>query len=169
MANYLSFFRIIIALPVVGAILMDQTAMAIVLFLAGALSDLIDGKVARERGEEGTLGKLLDPLADKVLVLSALTAMIEVQMVKALPVILLLVRELSISFMRSLAVQQGVVISASVLGKAKTFLEFTSVLLILSGFWIGTALLWASVALAYISLYDYIRVYLRSTSGLNYH
>jgi len=169
MANALSFFRIIIALPVVGAILMGQMNLALVLFLLGALSDLLDGKIAREKGSEGSFGKLLDPFADKVLILSALIALIEAGLVKALPVILLAIRELSISFLRSLAVGQGLVIQASALGKAKTFLENGSVILILAGSGSGNVLLWASVALAYISLYDYIKTYIRSASGLNYH
>jgi CDP-diacylglycerol--glycerol-3-phosphate 3-phosphatidyltransferase len=169
MANYLSFFRILIALPVVGSILTGQLTLALILFILGALSDLIDGKLARNRGQEGNFGKLLDPFADKVLVLSALVALIEVQMVKALPVILILARELSISFLRSVAVEHGVVMSATFLGKTKTFLEFISVVLLLTGSGLGAFAIWTAVALAYISLYDYIRVYLRSGSGLNYH
>ena len=169
MANALSFFRILIALSVVGAILTDQITLALILFVLGALSDLIDGKVARERGEEGSLGKLLDPFADKVLVISALIALIDAGYVQSLPVILLTIRELAISFLRSLAVGQGMVIQASAMGKAKTFLENTAVIAFLSGLQVSNFLLWSSVALAYISLYDYIKTYIRSVSGLNYH
>ncbi len=169
MANALSFFRILIALPVVGAILTGQVTLALILFLLGALSDLIDGKVAREKGEEGSFGKLLDPFADKVLVISTLIALVEAGHVKSLPVILLTIRELAISFLRSVAVGQGIVMQASALGKAKTFLENTAIILFLGGFQFGSVVLWSSVGLAYISLYDYIKSYIRSASGLNYH
>ncbi len=169
MANALSFFRILIALPVVGAILTDQMTLALLLFILGALSDLLDGKVARDRGEEGSFGKLIDPFADKVLVISSMIALVEVGTVKSLPVILITIRELAISFLRSVAVGHGLVIPASTLGKSKTLLEMVAVVLLLKGFEIGSAVLWSAVALAYISLYDYIRSYIRSASGLNYH
>ncbi len=169
MANALSFFRILIALPVVGAILTDQITLALILFVLGSISDLIDGKVARERGEEGSLGKLLDPFADKVLVISALIALVDAGYLHSLPVILLTIRELAISFLRSIAVGQGIVIQASAMGKAKTFFENSAVIAFLAGFQASNLLLWSSVALAYISLYDYIKTYIRSVSGLNYH
>ncbi len=167
MANYLTFFRIIIALPIAGLILTDQIWIALTLFIVASITDLLDGYVARSKGEEGNLGKLLDPFADKILVIATLIALVENGMVKALPVILITARELTISFLRSLATAHGVIMSASILGKIKAFLEFTAIILILGGLPFGSLALWSAVAFAYLSLYDYIREYIRS-SGLNY-
>lgn len=167
MANYLTFFRIIVALPIAGLILTDQLRIALYLFIMASITDLLDGYVARSKGEEGSLGKLLDPFADKILVIATLIALIENGMVEALPVILITARELTISFLRSLATAHGIIMSASILGKIKAFLEFTAVILILGELPFGFLVLWSAVAFAYLSLYDYIREYLRS-SGLNY-
>jgi len=168
MANLMTLFRILVTVPLVLAILREQYEVAFVFALAGALSDAADGKIARLNGEENSIGKLLDPLADKIFVLSTLIALVEVDRVGAFPVILLLLRELSVSFLRSFAVSQGVLISASLLGKLKTFLEFSAVLLLISGVEIGSYLLWMAIAVAYISVYDYARSYLKTLTGLNY-
>jgi len=168
MANLMTLFRILITIPLVLALLREQYEVAFIFALAGALSDAADGKIARLNGEENSLGKLLDPLADKIFVLSTLIALVEVNRVGSFPVILLLLRELSISFLRSFAVSQGVIISASLLGKIKTFLEFSAVLLLILGAEAGSYLLWTAVAVAYISVYDYARNYLKTPTGLNY-
>ena len=167
MANYLTFFRIIVALPIAGLILTGQAGIALTLFIIASLTDLLDGYIARSKGEEGSFGKLLDPFADKILVVVTLIALVEAGMVKALPVILITARELTISFLRSLATAHGIIMSASILGKIKAFLEFTAIILILGELPMGSLVLWSSVAFAYLSLYDYIREYIRS-SGLNY-
>ncbi len=168
MANLLTVFRILITFPIIIAILQEQFRVALVLTLLGAFSDLIDGKIARQNGEDSSLGKLLDPLADKIFVLSILIALVETDRVSSLPVILLLLRELGISFFRSVAVSHGIVLGASFLGKLKAFLEFLSLILIIGGYPFGNYLLWLSVGAAYISAYDYIKTYLRTLSGLNY-
>jgi len=95
-------------------------------------------------------------------------ALIEIDKVSSMPVILLLLRELSVSFVRSAAASQGVVFEASTLGKLKTSLEFLAVGLLLTNYPFGLHLLWASVLVAYVSAYDYLRSYLREISGLNY-
>ncbi len=169
MANLMTLFRIIVTFPLVLAILKEEYQIAFLIALAGALSDAVDGKIARLNGEENSWGKLLDPLADKIFVLSALIALVDVGRISSFPVILLLLREFGISFLRGFAVSQGVVISASPLGKLKTFLEFSSVLLLIRGTGTGSYLLWVAIAVAYISVYDYVRTYIkRSQTGLNY-
>lgn len=168
MANFLTLMRILLTLPLVVAIIQGKFELALAITVLGALSDLLDGKIARLSGEVTNLGKILDPLADKIFLLSALIALVEVGRVSSLPVILLLLRELSVSFMRSIAVGQGLIIEASLLGKLKTSLEFLTLLTLLFGNPYGTLLLWASVIFAYLSAYEYLRTYLRALSELNY-
>ncbi|WP_461829817.1 CDP-diacylglycerol--glycerol-3-phosphate 3-phosphatidyltransferase [Aquifex sp.] len=160
MVNYLTWFRVFVAFPVVFFILEGEFAVALALYLFGALTDWLDGNLARKNNEVNNFGKLLDPYADKVFVLLPLIALIEVGKVKAVWVILLTFRELSISFLRSLAVEKGFYMEASSLGKVKTFLEFLAISLILAGFKLGEVLLGISVVFAYISGFDYLNKYL---------
>jgi CDP-diacylglycerol--glycerol-3-phosphate 3-phosphatidyltransferase len=101
------------------------------------------------------LGVLLDPFVDKVFVLSCLSAYLYLGQVSPYAFVLLLIRELYISFLRSLAVEKGYLMSASSLGKLKTFVEFTSLVLLALGSPLGTPMLWFSVLLAYLSALDY--------------
>ena len=168
MANLITLLRILLTLPTVLAVVSGQLHVALVLFLAGVLTDLMDGVLARMNGDVTNLGKLLDPLADKVLVLSTLIALVQVDVVGSFPVVLLLLRELSVTFIRSLLAGQGVILEASYLGKLKTSLEFLAVAFLLAGYNLGVHLLWVSVLVAYLSAYDYLKTYLRELSGLNY-
>ena len=168
MANLLTFLRILLALPTALAVMNGQLNLALLIFLTGAFTDLVDGRLARMNGETTNLGKFLDPLADKILVLATLIALVEIDRVGALPVILLLLRELSITFVRSALAGQGIVLEASTLGKFKTSLEFLAVTLLLVEYPFGVHLLWVSVLVAYVSAYDYLKTYLRELSGLNY-
>ena len=168
MANLITLFRILLAIPVSLSIVNEHFALAFLLITIGAITDLLDGKIARSKGEEEGLGKSLDPLADKVFVLSILISLIEVERLNAMPVVLLTIRELSVSFLRSLVSSEGNSFGASVLGKAKTFFLFMAIFLLLGDYQAGTLLLWVAVVLAYVSFYDYARTYLKELSGLNY-
>ncbi|EDP76362.1 CDP-alcohol phosphatidyltransferase family protein [Hydrogenivirga sp. 128-5-R1-1] len=168
MANFMTFLRILIVIPIVASILNGQFGVAVVLTVLGAVTDLVDGRVARKQGGGKNFGKLLDPLADKVFVLSILTALVEVGRVGSVPVILLMLREFSVSFLRSLSASQGTVFGASQLGKIKTLTEFLAIVFILAGYGVGTLLLWLSILVAYVSFYEYLKVYLKSSAGLNY-
>ncbi len=160
MVNYLTWFRVFLAFPVVFFILEREFIVALALYLLGTLTDWLDGSLARKNNEVNNFGKLLDPYADKVFVLLPLIALVEVEKIKAVWVILLTFRELSISFLRSLAVEKGFYMEASFLGKVKTFLEFISINFILAGFMFGEILLGISVIFAYISGFDYLNKYL---------
>jgi len=127
MANFMTSLRILLIVPIVVSILENRFGVALVLTVLGALTDLIDGRVARKQGGGNNLGKLLDPLADKVFVLSILTALVEVGRVSSVPVIFLMLREFSVSFLRSLSASQGSVFGASQLGKLKTLTEFLAI------------------------------------------
>ncbi len=122
--NMLGVARIA-ATPVVMALLLYPFAgaglLAFLVFGAAALTDFVDGKLARARGEVSPLGIFLDLTADKVLVAGALIAMVEVSLVSAWIAALLLIRELVVQGVRQLAASADVVMPARTLGKGKTF------------------------------------------------
>jgi CDP-diacylglycerol--glycerol-3-phosphate 3-phosphatidyltransferase len=155
MANYITFFRFLLTFLAVPSILNQHHKLALLLILLGALSDWLDGDTARRRNEISKLGVLLDPFVDKVFVLSCLSAYLYLGQVSPYAFVLLLIRELYISFLRSLAVERGYLMSASSLGKLKTFAEFTALVLLALGSPLGSPVLWFSVLLAYLSALDY--------------
>jgi len=137
-----------------------------VIFLVAASTDWLDGFLARKRGEITTLGILLDPLADKLLTVSAFISLVELQVAPAWMVVVIVGREFAVSGLRSIAVTQGVVIAASSWGKFKTGSQIVAIsLLILTNTlerWIpytnlGKAALWVVIALAVISMVDYFK------------
>lgn len=105
-------------------------AIALVIFAAASITDALDGKIARSRNLVTNFGKFLDPLADKVLVLAALTVFVEIPEVKmgAVPLIIITAREFMVSGLRLLAADSGVVVAAGMWGKLKT--AFTMVTII---------------------------------------
>jgi CDP-diacylglycerol--glycerol-3-phosphate 3-phosphatidyltransferase len=155
MANYITLLRFLLTFLAVPSILNQHHKLALLLILLGALSDWLDGDTARRRNEVSKLGVLLDPFVDKVFVLSCLSAYLYLGQVSPYAFVLLLIRELYISFLRSLAVEKGYLMSASSLGKLKTFVEFTSLVLLALGSPLSTPMLWFSVLLAYLSALDY--------------
>ncbi len=164
----MTLFRLIITFPTVVAILRGDLSIALVLAFLGSVSDAMDGLFARKNGRPNGIGKILDPYVDKVFALSILVALVATGMVSPIPVVLLLFRDLSVSFLRTVAAVQGVILEASLLGKVKTFLEFTSIIAVLGGLSVGNVLLWCAVLVSYMSVYEYIRSYLKASSGLNY-
>jgi CDP-diacylglycerol---glycerol-3-phosphate 3-phosphatidyltransferase len=136
------------------------------LFLAVAITDTFDGYLARRYGGVTTLGKFLDPLADKLLVVTALIALITARSIPVWMVIVIVGREIAVTGLRGIAASQGIVISASRLGKYKTVFEVASItFLILDGnsfHRVGLILLWISVGIAVISGYDYFKKFLKT-------
>jgi CDP-diacylglycerol--glycerol-3-phosphate 3-phosphatidyltransferase len=155
MANYITFFRFLLTFLAVPSILNQHHKLSLLFILLGALSDWLDGDTARKRNEVSKLGVLLDPFVDKVFVLSCLSAYLYLGNISPYAFILLLIRELYISFLRSLAVEKGYLMSASSLGKLKTFTEFTTLVLLALDSPLGSPVLWFSVLLAYLSALDY--------------
>ena len=100
--------------------------LAFFLFLSGALSDLADGYLARKHGIESVLGKLMDPLADKMLVATPLIMLIPMDRVPAWVSLLIISRELAVTGLRGLAAASGIVVSASGLGKVKSVFQYTA-------------------------------------------
>ena len=135
MPNKLTLLRIIIA-PIFMYMLIEDNfylrLSSFGLFIIAALTDLADGYYARKYGIITGFGKFMDPLADKILVSSALIAFIALEYVSPLPVMLIIGREFSITGLRLLAAYRGVVISPTWWAKVKTFLQLTSVGIILA-------------------------------------
>lgn len=144
--------------------------VAVVIFLVAAATDWLDGYLARTRGEVTTLGKLLDPIADKLLTVSAFISLVELKLAPAWMVVVIVGREFVVSGMRSIAATRGLVIAASNLGKYKTVSQVVAItLLILTNElerWIpygnlGVAALWVVMALALASMIHYMHGFLR--------
>jgi CDP-diacylglycerol--glycerol-3-phosphate 3-phosphatidyltransferase len=139
------------------------------LFLGTAVTDSIDGYLARRRGIVTTLGKFLDPLADKLLIVTVLIALIPAREIPVWMVIVIVGREIAITGLRGIAVSQGIVISASTLGKYKTVFEVASISsLIFNGSYfsvnfhvIGLVFLWIALGIAIISAIDYFNKFLK--------
>jgi CDP-diacylglycerol--glycerol-3-phosphate 3-phosphatidyltransferase len=141
--NFLTLLRIALAPVFMVFFLMESYYMRLValgLFIVAALTDLADGYYARKLGVITGFGKFMDPLADKILVSSALISFIALNYVSPLPVILIVGREFSITGLRLLAAYKGVVIPPSWFAKIKTFLQMTVVGVVMGYICLLTAL-----------------------------
>ena len=162
--NLLTFTRILL-IPVFVILFATPTAdrslMAAIVFVVAAVTDLLDGYLARKSGQVTTLGKLLDPIADKLLVLSALILLLNVDRVSALVAILIIAREVAVTGVRAMAASEDIIISAETTGKYKMALQVVAiVMLILEGTWLaefgnlhlaGSVTLYLSLVLGYVS------------------
>ncbi|MCX6592655.1 MAG: CDP-diacylglycerol--glycerol-3-phosphate 3-phosphatidyltransferase [Acidobacteria bacterium] len=131
--NALTLLRIFFVPMLVGALVGDarQVWLALAIFLAAALTDLLDGYLARRWGQITTVGTLLDPIADKLLISAALIALVQVHAVAGWVAILIVGREFAISGLRSIASSEGYIIQASDAGKTKMVLQVAAVALLL--------------------------------------
>jgi CDP-diacylglycerol--glycerol-3-phosphate 3-phosphatidyltransferase len=155
--------------------------LAAVVFAAAALSDWLDGWLARVSNKVTTLGKFLDPLADKIIVLSALVMLLRLGRVPVWVVVLILARELLISGLRTLAMSEGLVISASRGGKWKTSLQLSGIIALMVHYHfpidylfgtlmtdfhaVGLTLLYISLVPGMISAVDYMRTFYTLETG----
>lgn len=136
--------------------------IALALFAAAALTDLLDGYIARSRNLVTDFGKFMDPLADKLLVMGALVAFVELEYLSAWIVIIILGREFIISGFRLVAASKGVVIAAGWWGKTKTVIQMAMIVLLFFQvensvlIWIQQIFIILSVVLSIISLIEYI-------------
>ncbi len=135
--------------------------IALAIFIIASLTDLLDGKIARKRNLVTNFGKFMDPLADKLLVCSALICLVEMERLAAWMVIVIIAREFIISGFRLIASDNGVVIAASYWGKFKTTFQMIMIILLIldlgGGFAvIETAVTWIALILTVVSLIDYL-------------
>ena len=159
--NALTMLRIL-AVPVVVVALLAEVPngdlVAGVVFALAALTDGLDGYIARRRDSVTTFGKLMDPLADKLLIVAALVSLVALDRLEAWIAMVIIARELAVTGLRAVAVEQGVVISASWLGKVKTALQIAAVIALIAVDPATTAvdlLVYAAVAVTVISGADY--------------
>lgn len=148
--------------PVLVVALLGNTpagdVLAAVVFAFASLTDFVDGWLARARNNVTTFGKLMDPLADKLLVVAALISLVSLNRLPAWVAMVIIARELAVTMLRLGASQAGVVISASSFGKAKTALQIAAILALIA---VHGHPLW-------VSLLVYVTVAVTVLSGLDY-
>lgn len=166
--NALTLARIFLV-PLVVVVLLttrmhNWALWGVSLFLGAALTDLLDGYFARRRKQVTTLGRLLDPIADKLLISAALISLVQLDLAPAWMVVIIIGREFAVSGMRSIAASEGFSIDVSTLGKGKMAAQVAAVVGLIvgreQGGWILRAaelLLWAVMVFALLSLYQYFR------------
>lgn len=163
--NKLTVLRVILVVPFVlclltgfAGALSDWIALAI--FIVASLTDMLDGKIARKYNLVTNFGKLMDPLADKLLVCSALICLIQMGRIPAWIVVIIISRDFIIGGIRELAADNGVVIAASYWGKFKTVFQMIMVCLMIANIpmlaIVTQIIMWIAVALTVISLVDYV-------------
>jgi CDP-diacylglycerol--glycerol-3-phosphate 3-phosphatidyltransferase len=138
--------------------------LGIVLFFLAAVSDAVDGYVARSLKQTSTFGKLADPIADKLLVSGALIALVQLGELTAAPVMVIVAREFLVTGLRIFAISEGQVISASILGKLKTISHIALILAILVGRSFPVAPGWEIASSALLGL----ALFLSVLSGVEY-
>jgi CDP-diacylglycerol--glycerol-3-phosphate 3-phosphatidyltransferase len=149
--------------------------LAIIVFVIASLTDMLDGAIARSRNLVTNLGKFLDPIADKMLVISVLIALVQLGRIHAVVAVIIIMREFTVTGIRLLASDHGVVIAASNLGKAKTVSQIIAIsIMMLENLviialqpmvpgietwlhWIGDAAMFVAVLMTLISGYDYLK------------
>mgnify|MGYP000531720037 CR=1 FL=1 len=134
--------------------------IALIIFCVASLTDMLDGKIARARNLVTNFGKFMDPLADKLLVCSAMICMIPLGKLQAWFVIVIIAREFIISGFRLVASDNGIVIAASWWGKSKTISQMIMIILLIADIpalsVLNTVLIWVALILTVVSLIDYL-------------
>lgn len=178
--NLLTLIRIFLVPLVVAALVQQNLRLeignkllvandffALTVFLAAAFTDILDGYLARRWRQVTTVGTLLDPVADKLLVSAALIALVEIRLLPGWMVILIIGREFAVSGLRSIAAAEGYTIKAGELGKSKMMLQVVGITLVmLSIRWpdlrnFALAAMWAVVGMGLASAVDYFRKFWR--------
>ena len=177
--NKLTIFRIILIVPfvilllgsangwgwftaIIGGIMEYIDYIAVAIFIIASFTDMLDGKIARKYNLVTNFGKFMDPLADKLLVCSALICLVEMGRLPAWIVIIIIAREFIISVFRLVASDNGIVIAASYWGKFKTVSQMIMVILLLLNIQntffqiVGTVFVWIALSLTVVSLVDYV-------------
>ena len=159
--NLLTVFRILLV-PVLLVVLLNETpsgdALAAGVFAIASATDYLDGWIARRNKSVTNFGKLMDPLADKLLVTAALVALVSLDRVAAWVAMVIIAREFAVTGLRQLAIEQGHVVPASQWGKLKTLMQVAMVLALIavdgSPLWVDV-LVYATVVVTVLSGADY--------------
>ena len=134
--------------------------IALAVFILASLTDLLDGKIARKYNLGTNFGKFMDPLADKLLVCSAMICLVEMHIIPAWIVIIIIAREFIISGFRLIASDNGVVIAASYWGKFKTVFQMVMICLMIANIpalrLLTDIVMWVALILTIVSLIDYL-------------
>lgn len=162
--NKLTMFRVILIPFFVLFLLVDITYVdkwiALAIFIIASLTDLLDGKIARKYDLVTNFGKFMDPLADKLLVCSALICLVSLEKIPAWIVIIIIAREFIISGFRLVASDNGVVIAASYWGKFKTTFQMVMICLMIADIealqLLTVIVMWVALILTVVSLVDYL-------------
>lgn len=166
--NTITLLRIFLV-PLVVVFLVSPSAnypfLGAVVFAVGCLSDWLDGHIARKRGQVTAIGKLLDPIADKLLVAAALLPLVHMQRVSAWLALLIIGREIVVTGFRTLAAAEGVIIQSSSLGKLKMFSQIMAIILLILNYDFsgisfhaaGTLVLWFSTLISFWSAGQYLK------------
>ena len=167
LTNKLTILRMVLIVPFVIILLTGcagpySRLIALAIFIVASLTDMLDGKIARKYNLITNFGKFMDPLADKLLVCSAMICMITTGQLAAWIVIIIIAREFIISGFRLVASDAGIVIAASYWGKFKTVAQMAMIIVLIADLggafdMVGTVLIWASLILTIVSLVDYVK------------
>jgi CDP-diacylglycerol--glycerol-3-phosphate 3-phosphatidyltransferase len=163
----------IVAVPLLILFLISSSRVhafiAAAIFVVASLTDWLDGVLARRRNQVTTLGTLLDPIADKLLVAAALVSLLAIGRVEAWIVVVIVGRELAVTGLRAVAAGVGVIVPASRLAKWKTVSQYVAVTMLIvekglvapSFHVLATGVLWAALALTIVSAVDYFYRFFR--------
>lgn len=165
--NKLTIFRVILIPFFVFFVLTDYAGaaskwIALGIFIVASLTDLLDGQIARKRNLVTNFGKFMDPIADKLLVCSALICLVDIGRIYSWVVIVIISREFVISGFRLIASDNGIVLAASYWGKFKTVFQMVMICLMIADIpneavsVVTDIVMWAALALTVISLADYL-------------
>jgi CDP-diacylglycerol--glycerol-3-phosphate 3-phosphatidyltransferase len=159
--NVLTVLRILLVPVLVVALLAGTDhgdLLAAIAFALASVTDAVDGHLARSRGSITTFGKLMDPVADKLLIIAALLALVSLDRLAAWVAMVIIAREFAVTVTRMYATQQGVVIAANWWGKAKTIVQVAAIFFVIAfdptPLWVD-GLVYAAVAITVISGVDY--------------
>jgi CDP-diacylglycerol---glycerol-3-phosphate 3-phosphatidyltransferase len=172
--NSLTFLRILMV-PILVVVLLTRfhgsDLWGLGIFLVAALTDLVDGWVARRFGKVTVTGTLLDPIADKLLISAAFVSLVEIRLAPAWMVAIIIGREFAVSGLREIAQTQGIIIAATWWGKLKTLSQVIAIsLLIVSeqlGVWApaGHLALWVALTMTLLSLVTYYSAFWKRVVG----
>src|SRR6266481_1686812 len=153
--------------PWMGQFRLSRNTFALLIFLAAAATDLLDGYLARRWGQITTVGTLLDPIADKLLISAALVSLVQIRLVPAWMVVLIIGREFAVSGLRSIAAAEGYTIQASDMGKTKMITQVVAIsMILLSIRWpalqeFAMLWMWGVVVFGMASAIEYFRKFWR--------